>query len=280
MTLRSYLYVPGNRPDRLESSLRCGADAIIVDLEDAVAPDRKQAARDAVADWVANTQWPGELWVRVNPGPLRETDVRTLARAPITGLCLAKTANRAEVEHVAAILDALGSTAALAPILETATTVMDARAIASAPRVQRLQLGEADLRSELGIEPSDDDRELLHLRSHVVLSSAAAGIDQPLAPAGLNFRDLAAYEASTYALRRLGFFGRACIHPAQVPVANTVFTPTTEEVAAAQRILAALSEADGAVTATGGMLIDEAVARQARRTILNAQRAGQHAKPT
>jgi citrate lyase subunit beta/citryl-CoA lyase len=272
VTLRSYLYVPGDRPDRLDSSLRRGADGIIVDLEDAVAPDRKETAREAVADWVAHVRWTGELWVRVNPGPLRETDVRALATARITGMCLAKTADRAEVEHIGAILDALGSTAALAPVLETAATVMDARAIASAPRVQRLQIGEADLRAELGIETSDDERELLYLRAHVVLSSAAAGVDPPLAPASVNFRDLTAFEAGTRALRRLGFYGRACIHPAQVPVANDVFTPTADEVEAARRILASTSDVGGAATASDGMLIDEAVARQARRTLLIAER--------
>jgi citrate lyase subunit beta/citryl-CoA lyase len=272
MTLRSYLYVPGDRPDRLESALRRGADGLIIDLEDAVAPDRKDAARAAVAAWVADQSWTGELWIRVNPGPLRETDVRAFARTTVTGLCLAKAADRAEVESVAATLDALGSTAALAPILETAAAVLDARSIASAPRVRRLQIGEADLRAELGIEPGEDDRELLHLRSHLVLCSAAAGVDPPLAPVNLNFRDLAGYEANTRALRRLGFFGRACIHPAQVPVANAVFTPTDEEIAAARRILASLDGAGGGAAASEGMLVDEAVARQARRTLAIAER--------
>lgn len=274
MTPRSYLYVPGDRPDRLESALRRDADALIVDLEDAVAPDRKQAARDAVADWATGARWSGELWIRVNSGPLRDSDVQAFARAPITGLCLAKTADRAEVEHIAGILDAHGSSAGLAPLLETAAAVLDARAIASAPRVRRLQVGEADLRAELGIEPGDDERELLYLRSHLVLCSAAAGIDPPPAPVSLNFRDLAAFEASTQALRRLGFFGRACIHPAQVPVANAVFTPTAQAVAAARHVLAELSRAAGAATASGGELIDEAVARQARRVLDIVERGG------
>lgn len=270
MTSRSYLYVPGDRPDRLESSLRRGADGIIVDLEDAVAPDRKDKARAAAAAWVAAARWTGELWIRINPGPLRLQDVLAFADVPVTGLCLAKTANSAEVKSISAVLDAHGSRAALAPVLETAATVLDARSIAAAPRVRRLQLGEADLRAELGIEASEDDRELLYLRSHVVLCSAAAAIDPPLSPASVNFRDLDAFEASTRALRNLGFFGRACIHPAQIPVANAVFTPTAEEIAAAQEVLDTLTNSGQSAVAVGGALIDEAVARKARRTLMLA----------
>ncbi|GAA4988904.1 hypothetical protein GCM10023205_69920 [Yinghuangia aomiensis] len=119
-----------------------------------------------------------------------------------------------------------------------AAAVLAARDIAGAPRVRRLQVGEADLCAELGVEPGTDERELLGVRSQIVPTSAAAGIEPPVAPASTNFTDLAALQASTEALRRLGYRGRACIHPAQLAVVHGVFTPSAEEVARARALLA------------------------------------------
>ncbi|HVB46707.1 MAG TPA: CoA ester lyase [Streptosporangiaceae bacterium] len=267
---RSALYVPGDQPGKLAKALLRGADAIIVDLEDAVPPDRKDAARRAVADWLAGVRpGDGEVWIRVNPGPLRDADVRAVAlAAAVTGLCLAKTEGPDEVAEAAGLLASLGSAAVLSPLLESAAAVLAAPGIARAPRVARLQVGEADLAAELGIEPGQDEAELLWVRSHVVLASAAAGIDPPLGPASPNFADLAAFERSTRALRRLGYRGRACIHPAQVSVTNQVFTPAAEEVERARRVIAVAATAGGAAVADGdGTMIDEAVVRSARRVL-------------
>ena len=121
------------------------------------------------------------------------------------------------------------------PCWRARRAVLRAGEIARAPRVQRLQIGEADLRADVGVTPGADERELLYVRSHVVLASTAAGIAPPIAPVSTNFRDLDAFRASTEALARLGFVGRACIHPAQVAIANEVFTPTAEQVAARPR---------------------------------------------
>jgi citrate lyase subunit beta/citryl-CoA lyase len=274
VTARSYLYVPGDRLDRLAGAFGRGADEIIVDLEDSVPPRAKPAARAALCAWLASA--PRPVWVRINPRPLGERDVAELAGTPnIAGLCLAKTEDAAWVRHVALALDEAGCGARLAPLLESAAAVLDARQIASAPRVTRLQLGEADLRAQLGITPSGDERELLAVRGHVVLASAAAGIEPPLAPVSTNFTGLDMLAESTAALHRLGFFGRACIHPAQIPVVNREFTPTRAAVQAARRLITDLGLARGAASVgADGTMIDDAIARQAREVIALAGRVG------
>ncbi len=149
--------------------------------------------------------------------------------------------------------------------------MLRAAEIAQAPRVRRLQVGEADLKADTGIEPGDDERELLWVRSQVVLVSAAAGIDPPVGPVSTNFRDLDALRVSTEAVRRLGYRGRACIHPAQIAVVHEVFTPSPEQVDAARALIAAYDAAvaagSGVLIGADGRMVDEAVVRQARRLV-------------
>ena len=264
---RSALYVPGDASDKLTKALSRGADELIVDLEDAVAPDRKDAARAAVAAWLQDLPASETaVWVRVNPGALGLTDVKAVAGASaLAGIVLAKTESLVEVEAVDAILTEHGSDAGIVPLLESAAAVLRAVEIASGPRVRRLQVGEADLRADLGVTLGPDERELLHVRSQMVLVSAAAGISPPIGPVSTDFRDLDALRASTESLARLGYVGRACIHPAQIAVVNEVFTPSAAEVEEAQQLLAALDAAGSGVALDArGRMIDEAVARQAR----------------
>lgn len=272
---RSALYVPGDAQDKLDRILERGADEIIVDLEDAVAPKNKDTAREIVRIWLHDLPVLADVgvWVRVNPGALREADVRAMAGAPaLTGFMLAKTETAQELVELDRLLSSLGSTAAVVPLLETAGAILSAYDIARAPRVQRLQIGEADLRGEVGIVPGPDERELLYTRSHVVMASAAAGIKPPIAPVSTNFRDLDAFRQSTQELARLGFVGRACIHPAQVAVANEVFTPTPEEVEAARTLVGRWEFAGAGVAVDDqGRFVDEAVIRQARLVLARAR---------
>ncbi|MFC6929162.1 aldolase/citrate lyase family protein [Actinomadura yumaensis] len=132
-------------------------------------------------------------------------------------------------------------------------------------------MGEADLRADLGVEPGPDGRELLFARSQVVMASAAARIEAPIAPVSTDFRDLDSLRASTLALKRLGFQGRACIHPDQLPVVNAVFTPSAQEVARARDLVerydAAIAAGTGVCLDERGRLVDEAVVRSARRLL-------------
>lgn len=284
---RSYLYVPGDKPDVLAKALGRGADALIVDLEDAVAPDAKDQAREVVRRFLADLPAAGdgavELWVRVNGDGLAGRDIEAVASPALTGFCLAKTESPDDVDAAAEACgraeDALGlapGVFALAPLLESAAAVLDARAIASAsPRVVRLQVGEADLRADIGVTLGPDERELLHVRSSIVLASAAAGIEPPVGPVSTNFRDLDALRESTQALARLGYRGRACIHPAQAAVVNEVFTPSEDELNAARSLVdrydAALAAGEGVFTDEQGRMVDLAVIRQARRTLALAR---------
>jgi citrate lyase subunit beta/citryl-CoA lyase len=280
---RSYLYVPGDKPDVLAKALGRGADALIVDLEDAVAPSAKDAARATVREFLAGLPAAGggevEIWVRVNGDGIAGHDIEAVASPAVSGFCLAKAESADDVDAAAEACgraeDALGlepGSFSLAPLLESASAVLDARAIASAsPRVVRLQVGEADLRADIGVTLGPDERELLLVRSSVVLASAAAGIEPPVGPVSTNFRDLDALRESTEALARLGYLGRACIHPAQAAVVNEVFTPDAEAVDAARALIArydaAVAAGEGVFTDDNGRMVDLAVIRQARRTL-------------
>jgi citrate lyase subunit beta / citryl-CoA lyase len=167
----------------------------------------------------------------------------------------------------------MGSAARLMPLIESAAGVLASPEIARAPRVERLQLGEADLGADTGIDADEYGEQFALARSMVVYASAAAGIGAPVAPVSIDFRDLTLFAESSARLRRLGFFGRACIHPAQVAAANEAFTT---DPAAAERARLLLDEQRrlGSAVFTGpdGRLVDEAILRAARRTVSQAFR--------
>jgi citrate lyase subunit beta/citryl-CoA lyase len=270
--------VPGDREDVLAKAAGRGADALILDMEDAVPPGRKDRAREVVSAYLRDATPGPQLWVRVNPGEEGLRDLDAAVAPSLAGICLAKTESAGDVTSVADALAELEGRRGVTPgsiaisaLLESAAAVSRIDEIARAARVARLQLGEADLVADLGVEPGPDERELLWVRSRTVLASAAAGIEAPVAPVSTNFRDLGAFRESTYALRRLGYRGRACIHPAQVPVANEVFTPSAQELERAQEIVegyeAAIAAGAGVFVDTSGRMVDLAVVRAARRVL-------------
>ncbi len=281
--MRSTLYAPGDQPEKLSKAVLGSADGVICDLEDAVAPANKDAARALVTEFirVQPATGPG-LLVRINWGDLGIEDLRALVPgcgSGIAELYVPKVSSVDELVRVDAELDVLerkagierGSITVVA-LLETARGILDARHIAEAPRVRRLALGEADLSADLGVDLTPgDERELLTARATVVLASAAARIEPPLGPVSTDYRDLDALRSSTHHLRRMGFRGRACIHPAQVGIVNEVFTPTGPEVERAERLVwlydRAVAAGQGVIADDGGKMIDEAVVRSARRVV-------------
>lgn len=293
MSSRSHLYVPGDQAEKLERAADRGADALIVDLEDSVAPDAKPSARRLVARWLASRGYgdtagraPAEVWVRVNPvGSARPQDVRDDVAAVVgpglAGVCLAKAQSAEEVrvldELLAAAEDRVGmepGSLRVSALIESARGLLAAPSIAGAPRLSRLQIGEADLGAELGIAAGPDESELAALRLQVVVASAAAGIGAPVGPVSTNFTDLEAFAAGTERLKRLGFGGRAVIHPAQIPVVHAVFTPSPEEVRQArdlvERFDAAVAAGSGVIVDECGRMVDEAVVRVARNLLARA----------
>ncbi|MFI6999252.1 HpcH/HpaI aldolase/citrate lyase family protein [Nocardia sp. NPDC050175] len=272
--MRSALYVPGSRPELFDKAMSSCADVVLIDLEDSVPPVAKDRARAAVAAWLGAIRAGGpRIWVRVNPGAIGETDLAAVALAGVSAVCLAKTESAAQVHTAGSILrefEPCPGGIRICPILESATAVLAAREIAAVPRVDRLQLGEADLCADIGVDPSPDDRELWAVRSQVVLASAAAGIAPPLGPVRTDFGDLDALRASTMALARMGFRGRACIHPAQVAIVNEVFTPDPAEVEQARALVARFDAAGGVALDDAGRMVDLAVIRRARRLLTNS----------
>lgn len=289
--IRSYLYVPGDRPEMLARAVERDADALVIDLEDAVVPRAKPAAREHVAAWLDGAPLAGggpQLWVRINPvsedGPVLD-DLEVAAHPAVTGVIQAKCespdALRTLDDSLAAAERRAGiaaGTLAVVPLIESAVGVLAMPSLAAAPRVRRLQAGEADLSAELGIEPGPDRTEFGWLRWTLVLTSAAAGLEPPAGPVETRLGDLAALRTSTRALRRQGFVGRAAVHPAQIPVINDVFTPSAAELEQAAMVIerfdAAVASGSGVAVTDDGHMIDEAVVRGARRLLARGRQAG------
>ncbi|MFD1930201.1 HpcH/HpaI aldolase/citrate lyase family protein [Nonomuraea mangrovi] len=263
MTL-TWLYVPGDRPERFDKAVASGADVVIVDLEDAVAPARKDEARRNVVDYLGAGR--AAVHVRVND-PATEAgrrDLRALAGSPPAALRVPK------VESVAT-LDLVDLDVPIHALLESAAGVVNAAAIAAHPRVAGVALGEQDLTAELSIT---DEAALDHLRLQVVLAAAAAGLPPVPMSVYADIGDEAGLLASTRRGRGLGLFGRAAIHPRQLPVIREAFTPTPEEVARAREIAEAAERAGdvGAVALPDGRFVDAPVLARARRTLALADR--------
>lgn len=286
MTARSYLFVPGDRADMLDRVGQRRADAVIADLEDAVAPARKNVARETVGQWLDDLMEPPfEAWVRVNPSTdLLEDDMTAIFRPSLIGVMVPKVRSVDELHSIADLLGRLESAAGrprgdvkLLPIVETALGLLAVNDLARAPRVHQLMIGEYDLGAELGVDPTHE-AALIPLRMQLVVASAAAAIEPPLGPVSTNYRDLESLRDETRRLVRLGFGSRPAIHPAQVPVFNEVLTPSQADVQRARRLVdlyeSAISEGRGAVTDEEGKMVDEAVVKIARRVIESARRPG------
>ena len=260
------LFVPGDRPDRFAKAVAAGPDLVVLDLEDAVSPDAKGAARDHVVDWLSGG---GRAAVRVNaPGtPGHDEDLRALSAAPVP-VMVPKAEGPAAL---AALAGRLHPDTAVLALVETAAGVLAAPSLAAVPGVTRLVLGTFDLAAQLGVSPDDRDA-MAGARQALVLASAAAGLAGPVdGVTGAVGDDDRLRDDLAYAVR-LGFGGKLCIHPRQVPVARQAFVPGPDEVAWARRVVDA-ADGSGAVLLDGAM-VDKPVVDRARR-ILAARGGGQ-----
>ncbi|MER5211490.1 CoA ester lyase [Streptomyces sp. NPDC002838] len=269
----TWLYAPGDRPQVVAKALAAGADVVVIDLEDAVAPDRKEYARTATAELLTEPQ-PVPVHVRVNAldGPLAAADLEAVAARPgLCGLRLPKVASPEQIIHVADHL-ALADKGAppLYALLETALAVEHAHAIASAhPVLRGVSLGEADLRADLGVR---DDAGLDWSRSRVIVAARAAGLAPPPQSVHPDIRDLEGLTATCAHGRTLGFLGRAAIHPRQLPVIERAYLPTEKELEEAEKIIKAATTNQGAQALPNGTFIDAAVVATAQRTLSLARR--------
>jgi citrate lyase subunit beta/citryl-CoA lyase len=263
---RSYLFVPGDRPERFDKALASGAHAVILDLEDAVIPERKPMARAALAGWLAAST--ARVFVRINPaGTLwHEDDCALLASAAVRGVMVPKAEDARVLAQVAARLRAEQE---LLPLVETVAGHFEAAALAQVPRVSRLAFGSFDFMSDSGIQ--GDAEELDAVRTHLVLVSRHAGLQAPVDGVSLAIDDAAQLEQDVRRSRRFGMGGKLCIHPRQVPVVHTGFAPRPEEVDWARRVLQALAAGPLGAIAVDGKLVDRPIAARAEAILREAQ---------
>lgn len=261
MPPRSYLFVPADRPERFGKALASGADAVIVDLEDAVAPGNKDAAWQALALWLASTL--ERVAIRINgiDSPWFQADLALCGLASVAAVMVPKAERVLDLQAVAEAAPAKP----LLPLIETAAGFDAMRALARAPGVERLVFGSIDFQLDLGI--GGDDDALLYFRSGIVLASRLANLPAPVDGVSTAICDPQALQDDTARARRLGFSAKLCIHPSQVDAVNRGFSPSEAEIAWAQRVLDAAQAADGAAVAVDGRMIDRPVILRAQAVL-------------
>jgi citrate lyase subunit beta/citryl-CoA lyase len=263
---RSLLFVPGDRPERFAKAATSGAHAVILDLEDAVAPAGKSGARDAVARWLEGGR-PRAI-VRINAADTAwyEDDLAMLASVPGAGVMLPK----AEAHTLARTAGVLRGRPIVA-LVETVAGYLGLRPLAAVAGVARLAFGSVDFAVESGIV--DEGDAMTAIRTQIALESCHAGLAAPVDGVSLEFDDVARMRADSLRSRQLGFGGKLCIHPRQVVAVNAAFEPTPAELQWALRVLDAFQASRGAATAVDGKMIDKPVVERARRIVDGAQAA-------
>jgi citrate lyase subunit beta/citryl-CoA lyase len=251
MTARSYLFVPGNRPERFAKALASGADAMIIDLEDAVSPSAKATARANAAAWVSPDH---PVLVRVNGADTEwfRDDIALCAMPGVAGVVLPKAERAEDIERI---------DKPVLPIIESARGFWNASAIAHTPHVERLMFGSIDFQLDLGIH--GEGEELLYFRSQLVLVSRLARLPAPVDGITAVFDSSDPVRADSKRARRLGFGGKLCIHPRQIATVNECFGPTPDEEAWARSVVEAAATAGGAATSLDGEMIDRPVLARA-----------------
>jgi citrate lyase subunit beta/citryl-CoA lyase len=266
---RSYLFVPGNRPDRFAKACASGAHAVIIDLEDAVPAAEKNAAREAVANGLNLSR---SVLIRINGAetPWFREDVTMCCKPGIEAIMLPKTEG---VDHLRRVDGLLGNRLPILPLIETARGFSNVLEIARDAAVRRLVFGALDFQLDLGIQGDRD--ELLYFRSQLVLVSRLAGIQPPVDGINTEIEDPEPVRADTLRARRLGFGGKLCIHPKQVPYVNACFLPTEEEISWAQRIVAAAAASGGGAVANHGHMVDRPVILRAEQILREASQTSE-----
>lgn len=278
-TFRTFLFAPANHPRRTEKAFTLGADAVILDLEDACAVSEKIPSRAKVVEAM---RLPRTClgYVRVNPmstiyayGDLQET-----IQAGLDGVVLPKVETAAEAQTADWLITQLErerglelGSVDLMPIIETALGVANlASILATTDRIKRVAFGAGDFTLDLGLRWSRSELELLTYRNQIALLSRAAGKEPPIDTVWVDLKDAEGFEQSTLHIKDLGYQGKMCIHPDQIAVANRCFTPTPEQVARAQRVVDAFAAAEAAGSSSiqlDGQFIDYPIVYAAQRML-------------
>ncbi|WP_410582182.1 HpcH/HpaI aldolase/citrate lyase family protein [Amycolatopsis sp. lyj-108] len=251
---KTFLFVPGHRPDRFAKAAASGADVVILDLEDAVAPDRKEAAREHVRTWLAEGH---QAVVRLNAAGTGwyHEDVASVGRA--LAVMLPKAEDRAEIDSLAGRLPGVP----ILPLVETAAGIANALAVCAADAVVRPAFGSVDLAAQLGVDHRSHEA-LRYARSALVIAAAAAGRAAPIDGVTTALDDEATLIADLDHAKTLGFTGKLCVHPRQVAAANRGLAPSESELEWARDVVA--HAGDGSVAVAGGQMVDKPVEARAR----------------
>jgi citrate lyase subunit beta/citryl-CoA lyase len=269
-SLRTYLFVPGNRPERFAKALASGADRIIIDLEDAVAPPDKAAARSAIAAWMGSAgEHHHKILIRINDSATTwyEDDMAMVSAAGVTCVMLPKCESAGQV---AAVLSRLPQGASVLPLIETARGMVALNEIAAAPGVSRLAFGSLDYVADLDLSP--DSPALDFAAAQIAIASRAAGLASPLAGVTPALEAAPVSTDMTHA-RGLGFGAKMCIHPLQVAAVCAALAPTDAELAWAQRVLQAWNASGAGAIQLDGKMVDRPVVLKAERIAAQAASA-------
>jgi citrate lyase subunit beta/citryl-CoA lyase len=266
---RSFLFVPGNRPERFEKAARSGADAIVLDLEDAVPPADKAAARQAIAQaWTSLQALGTALVVRINAADQAsgDEDLAWLARLPApapAGVMVPKVESAATLDRVRDRLPGVP----LLPLIESATGWSAVASIAGCDGVARLVLGHIDFMADTGIQCGPDEAELAPLRFALAMATRTRELAPAVDGVTVAFQDDDRLREDTRRALRFGFGAKLCIHPRQVGVVHEVMTPDAQQVAWARRVVEADAASGGAAVQLDGRMVDRPVVLQARRVL-------------
>lgn len=278
----SWLFVPASRPERIGKAMASGADAVIVDLEDAVSPADKDAARDALLGAMQTLAAPQRMrvLVRINAPGTQWFDgdvraLRELCQQGCAGVVLPKAEEAAALELLA---DAVGDGGVVVPIIESVWGLHCIDTIAQAPKVLRLAFGHLDFQVDAGMACAADETELVPVRLAVVLASRRAQLPAPIDGVTVNTQDGSVVRTDAERAVRGGFGGKLCIHPMQVAEVNAAYTPSGAQLQSAQQVLAAAEAAQGGVCVVNGRMVDAPVIALARKTVLRHQLATRRAE--
>jgi len=273
MVRRSVLFSPGDRPEMMRKAPGTGADVVVFDLEDAVVPERKAGAREAVHDVLTGEFDPDcEVCVRVNPQPrLAAEDLRVVLRDDprIDAVMLPKVESAADVMGLAGLVAGYDVDLPIFALVETARGVLRAEEIAAADPVTALAFGAEDLAADVGATRPEDGPAMRYAREHVVLAASAAGVDA-IDTVYTDIEDADGLAEETAFALGLGYDGKMVVHPAQVAVVNDAFTPSEERIEWARKVLAAREEADEAgrgVFRVDDEMVDAPLIAQAERVM-------------
>jgi len=278
--LRSWLFCPGNEERKILKALDLNADAIILDLEDAVALNRKMEARQTIKNVLSKTSKSKNIFVRINSLDNFESflDIYEMITDNLKGIMLPKAENDSQVKILSWAIDCLENCRNMElgfieviPLIETALGVLNVFNIASAgSRVKRLAFGAMDYTLDIGVEYSGTGQELFFARNQIVLASRVAKLEKPIDTVFPDIKDVDGLKKEILEVKQLGFGGKLLIHPAQIDLTNINFSPTEKEIKWAKKVVQAFKEAEQrgiAAIQVEGSFIDPPVVERAKRTL-------------